>query len=804
VRFADTIGYHSDNPRDITPYRDWVINAFNTNMPFDQFTVEQLAGDLLPNATTQQKVASGYNRVLQTTEEGGAQPKEYAAKYMADRVRNYASVWLAGTLACAECHDHKFDPYSTKDFYSVAAFFADVKETPVGKREPGMPVPDQKQATELARLDGLIDAAKKKLATSTPEITTAQQQWEQSLANAPTPVWTQLVPVDAAAESGAPLKINRDQSILAGGKVAATDTYFVTAKTRLKGITAIRIEALSDKSLPKNGPGRFDNGNFVLSELLVQVRPRPNAEPAAVKLQNASASFEQTSFVENNPYKAWTASAAIDADAEGANWGWAILGQEGKDQHAVFETAADLNDTAADVTLSFVLRQNHKDRHSVGKFRLSVTNSPRPVKAGKEIPADILAILKIEPDKRTPEQKDKLAAHFRTLTPLLEPARTELAGHEKAKEEFLKTVRKSLTSVAEAPKTVRVLRRGNWMDDAGELVTPAVPHFLPPMRLEDPKARPTRLDLAKWTVSRDNPLAARVVVNRLWKMFYGIGISKGLEDFGAQGEWPTHPELLDWLAVEFQGGGWDVKKMVKLMVTSRAYRQTSYASPKLKEIDPFNRLVGRQARFRLDAEFVRDNALSVAGLLVTKVGGESVKPYQPDGYWDFLNFPKRTYVHDKGDSQYRRGLYTHWQRSFPHPSLVNFDATSREECTAERARSNTPQQALTLLNDPTYVEAARVFAGRILKESGAGDVAARITWAWKTALGRDPRPEELDVLRALYANHKTQYAADAKAAESIAAAGESPRDKQLDPAELAAWTSVSRTILNLHETITRN
>jgi hypothetical protein len=712
-------------------------------------------------------------------------------------------------MGCCECHDHKFDPFTTRDFYGMEAFFADVREAPVGKRESGMPVPDQKQAAELARLDGLIADAKKRTETSTPEIVAAQQQWEQSLSKSASLVWTALAPIDAAAASGAPLKIARDHSILPGGKPAASDTYFVTTKTNLKNITAIRLEALTDKSLPKNGPGRADNGNFVLTEILVQSRSKPAGDPVPVKLQNASATYEQTSFGETNPYKLWTPAAAIDADAKGERWGWAILGQEGKDHHAVFETAADLNPDGAEIALSFVLRQDHKDRHLLGKFRFSATNSPRPIKAGKEIPRDITTIVNIDPVQRTAEQKEKVAAYFRGMTPLLEPARAQLAQQEKAKEEFLKTIRKSLVTVAEAPRPIRILRRGNWMDDGGDIVTPAIPKFLGQLNPQDSGLsaqdfKPTRLDLARWTVSSENPLAARVVVNRLWKMFFGVGISKSLEDFGAQGEWPTHPELLDWLACEFRDDGWDVKHMIRLMVTSTAYRQTSNTSPKLKEVDPFNRLVARQGRFRLDAEFVRDNALSVAGLLITKIGGESVKPYQPDGYWDFLNFPKRTYQTDGGESQYRRGLYTHWQRTFPHPSLVNFDAPSREECTAERTRSNTPQQALTLLNDPTYVEAARVFAQRIIKECSSPDVTTRLNWAWRMVLGRQPRAEELTVLADLYTKHKAQYAQDPKSAEGLVATGQAPRDKSADPAELAAWTSVCRAILNLHETITRN
>jgi hypothetical protein len=808
VRFADTIGYHSDNPRDITPYRDWVIHAFNSNMPFDQFTIDQLAGDLLPHPTLQQKVASGYNRLLQTTEEGGAQPKEYLAKYNADRVRNFSSVWMAATMGCCECHDHKFDPYSTKDFYSLGSFFADVREPGVGRREPGMPVPDEKQAAQLVAMNAHIAQLKVKAEMETPEIAAAQLAWEKSLAGKSQVEWIQLTPSEATAVSKTPLKINKDNTILASGKARDADTYFVRARTKLKGITAIRLEALTDKSLPRNGPGRADNGNFVLTEIVVEAK---NATP--VKLQNASATVEQTFAGENNPYKKWTAASAIDGDLKGANWGWAVLDQRnnaGTNQAAVFETAADLGD-GSETTLTFTLKQNHGTRHVLGKFRLSVTNAPRPVTAGKELPKEVIAALSIDAAKRNEAQKKILRDYYRGISPLLAPVRSELAKAEQVRDGFEKSFRRSLISVSESPRVTRVLPRGNWNTDAGEIVTPAVPHFLPQIevaRVGTAKApRATRLDLAHWVVSKENPLTARVVVNRLWKMFYGVGISKSLEDLGSQGEWPTHPELLDYLACDFQfpehGQPWDMKRMVRMMVMTRAYRQTSYATPELKEIDPFNRLYARQGRFRLDAEFVRDNALSISGLLTDKIGGESVKPYQPAGHWDFLNFPTRKWVHDKGDNEYRRGLYTWWQRSFPQPSLVNFDAPSREECTAERSRSNTPQQALTLLNDPTYVEAARVFAQRIMKEGGA-DVQARLNWAWRMALARPARAEEIAVLQNLYEKHKTEYARDAKDAAALDAAGEAPKAKDVDTVELAAWMSVSRTILNLHETITRN
>ena len=346
---------------------------------------------------------------------------------------------------------------------------------------------------------------------------------------------------------------------------------------------------------------------------------------------------------------------------------------------------------------------------------------------------------------------------------------------------------------------MRILPRGNWQDESGEIVEPGVPAFLPQPAVEG--RRLTRLDLAQWLVARENPLTARVFVNRLWKMFFGTGLSKVLDDFGAQGETPVNPELLDWLASEFVESGWDVKHMVRLIVTSGTYRQSSTAPQDLQARDPDNRELARQSRFRLDAEFVRDNALAISGLLVQRIGGPSVKPYQPAGYWENLNFPAREWEPSRDENQWRRGLYTWWQRSYMHPSLLAFDAPSREECTAERVRSNIPQQALVLLNDPTYVEAARTFAVQIADASG-GD-REKIGWAFQQALARAPRPDEVASLTALLQKHRALFAADTVSAGAVLQVGLAPAPKEADAAEFAAWTSVARVILNLHETITR-
>jgi hypothetical protein len=391
---------------------------------------------------------------------------------------------------------------------------------------------------------------------------------------------------------------------------------------------------------------------------------------------------------------------------------------------------------------------------------------------------------------------------------LFDPGLGGFIKQQKARLALENSIPRSLVTVASSPRPIRVLPRGNWLDDSGEVVAPAFPAVLRrgPVAAQpgDKPSTLTRLDLANWLVSRDHPLTARVFVNRLWMLYFGQGLAKSLEDFGAQGEWPTHPELLDWLAVEFMESGWDVKRMVKLMVMSGTYRQSALAAGPRRTAnhDAQNRLLTRQSRWRLDAELVRDNALAVSGLLVSQVGGDSVKPYQPPGYWAYLNFPTREWRNDAGDKLYRRTLYTHWQRTFLHPSLLAFDAPTREECTCERPRSNIPQQALVLLNDPIYVEAARVFAARILKQGGK-DTPARLEFTYRQALQRKPQPEEVKVLSALLDKHLVEYRGDVKAAEALLKVGAHPAPADLDPAELAAWTSVARVVLNLHEGITR-
>lgn len=782
VRYADTIGYHSDNPMNVWPYRDYVINAFNRDLPFDQFTREQLAGDLLPGSTQEQKVASCYNRLLETTEEGGAQAKEYLVKSEVDRVRNVSTVWMAATMGCSQCHDHKFDPYTQKDFYSMAAFFADVKEAAIGRREQGMPVLGDEQSARLAKFDGQIAGLKKTLDAATPRLAQEQQAWEKLQQADEKVAWTVLNPQSLKSKSGAALKLLDDGSVL-GSKFPARDTFTIAATTDLKQITGIRLEALPDDSLPQRGPGAASNGNFVLTGFSV----RPVQGPA-VKLARVSADHSQEHYPVAN---------ALDGRRD---TGWAILPEVGKPHEAIFEPESPFG-SSEQTTLVFTLKFDSPfPQHEIGRLRLSLTTARNPA-SRQAIPDKLRPILALAPEKRSDAQRKEISEYFRTVAPSLQPARDELAKVEKEKEKFLQGVPHCLVSASDPPRTVRLLHRGNWMDDSGDVMQPEVPHFLPHENIEG--RRLTRLDLADWIVSKQNPLTARVFANRFWQLYFGIGLSKTTDDLGSQGEAPVNPELLDWLACEFRDSGWDVKHIVRLIVTSGTYRQSSLATRQMRDADPFNRLCSHQSRWRMDAEIVRDNALSIAGVLSPRMFGPSVKPYQPPGYWDALNFPTRTYEASKGEDQYRRGVYTWWQRTFLHPSLAAFDAPAREEATCERLRSNIPQQALVLLDDPTYVEAARVFAARIVRQGGSS-ITDRINWAYETALNRKPRPQEVQLLAELYEKHVGEYSQDKAAAEKLIGQGEAPVPKDLDPSELAAWTSVSRVILNLSETITRS
>ncbi|MHB1080946.1 MAG: PSD1 and planctomycete cytochrome C domain-containing protein [Prosthecobacter sp.] len=798
VRFADTIGYHSDNPHNVWPYRDYVIQSFNSNKRFDRFTLEQVAGDLMPDADQETRVGSAFNRLLLTTEEGGAQAKDYEQRMLTDRVRAVGNAWLGQTTGCCQCHDHKFDPWTQRDFYSLGAFFADIKEPILGRREPGMLVLDAQAQKRQADIAQRLAALQAEFAKPRPDLAPAQAAWEKQALEAvnASGMWQPLKQITAAAAKKN-IALKADKEGVVRGTIDAkrnerkqndgTETY--TLNTKLPpGTTGIRIEALKEK-LP--GIGLASNGNFVLSEVALTTGAKNKQSKLA--LAHASATFEQKTF---------PASAAIDGIADQKNNGWGVLGATGADQSLYLELSEPLTEASTAVTL--ILTFGWGDNHEIANLRLSTTSAPKPIRApGASLPAaEIAGILKTAPDKRTAEQKQKLAAAYKQISPELSELRTKIATVEKEKADFESSAPKCIVSISDTNKrTVRILPRGNWMDESGEVVKASLPGYLPKPKIEGRDL--TRLDLAQWLVSKDNPLTARTVMNRLWKQLFGTGLSKVLDDLGAQGEPPVNPALLDWLACEFMDSGWDMQHMIRLIVESATYQQVSTSSKELTAADPYNRECARQSPFRLDAELVRDNALTISGLLVPKIGGPSVKPYQPAKYWENLNFPTREWQNDSGEGLYRRGIYTWWQRSFTHPSLLAFDAPSREECVAERNRSNIPQQALVLLNDPTYVEAARVFATRILTECN-GDASQRITWAFQQALQRNPSADELKTLSALFAQQFADYQKEPAAATELLKTGAAPVPPNLNSSELAAWIHVARVLLNLHETITRS
>ena len=750
VRYADSIGYHSDNVREVSLYRDYVIDAFNSNTPFDTFTIENLAGDLLPDRTSRQWVASGYNRLLQTTQEGGGQPKEYLAKYAADRVRNVSSVWLGATMGCCECHDHKFDAFTMKDFYSLAAFFADLTETAVGRQQPtSIPIAEHQQ--QVAKLDHQLAEIQQTLDTQTPALDQALVTWEADIR----PKLDQLS-----------IELGTWRSL---GPFAATN--FDEAHDKDFGPEA----GVDLNRVYQDGNIKWTDHQDWKDGQVISLKGDNSATYAYRTIKTGVKAALPVELGSDDSIKIWLNNQLVlDKKVKRG----VAAGQE-------------------KITLQLLEGEN--------RLLLKVANAGGGYgfifqKTGSGLPNHVLAILKTPTEQRTEAQQAELAKYYRTIAPSLNATREQLAKLKKDREAVTKSLPTTLVSIAREPRMMRVLPRGNWLDDSGPQVEPQTPTILGALAVNDGRA--TRLDLARWIVDRQNPLTGRVFVNRLWKLYFGYGLARTLDDLGAQGQWPTHPELLDWLAVEFVESGWDIKRMVKTLVMSRTYQQDSRPTPSLRERDPFNQWYARQSRWRLDAELVRDNALSISGLLVTMMGGKSVKPYQPAGYWAHLNFPQRKWQKGAGNALYRRGLYTHWQRTFLHPSLVAFDAPSREECTAERPRSNTPQQALVLLNDPSYVEAARVFAERILKHGGP-TAKERIDWAFHEALSRPPTDKERNVLTQLVEKHLSDYGTDPDAATDLLKVGERTVEDTQDAVELAAWTSLARVVFNLHEIITR-
>jgi hypothetical protein len=754
ARYADTNGFQVDRDREIWAWRDWVIGAFNRNLPFDQFTIEQLAGDLLPNPTLDQLIATGFSRNNMMNEEGGIDPEEFLNEYASDRAETTAAVWLAQTLNCCRCHDHKYDPLTARDFYSMKAFFNNVPELGAGNYGASIRVNSPPQlklpAPEIAKLR----AEMLQLENASAEAAKAPQNPSSSAV-----AWTTFAPTALQSAGGATLTIQPDGAVLASGENPAKETFTLTAPATLGAISAIRLEALNHDSLPARGPGRADDGNFVLTDVRMTVNS-PAAPVRSVDFNAAVAVFSQKDFPVAN---------TIDADV---NSGWAIHPEIGKPHTAVFALDTPITvEPGATVTISLDFSLPNGNKHTIGHFRLALTDAPTPAAT--------------------------VAGQLAATNP---QAAEQVAALQKKIQEMELTIPTTLI-MAEMPqpRPTFILTRGAF-NQPGEKVEPATPAVLPSMAADLPR---NRLGLAKWLVSPENPLTARVTVNRLWQQAFGYGLVKTSEDFGSQGQSPSHPELLDWLAMDFVGKGWDVKRLMKMMVTSATYRQGAAFTPELIETDPENRMLARSGRNRLLGEFIRDQALAVSGLLVDKIGGPSVKPYHPPGIYEQLTEggTTNTYVPGTGDELFRRSLYTYWKRSVPHPAMLFFGTPFREVCTIQRPRSNTPLQALNLMNDPTYVEASRFLAVRMMENSA--DAPQRLAYGFRAALARTPRPAEMTILERAHQRALADFRADPEAAKALLAVGTKPADPKYDSAELAAFTSVASTILCMDETITK-
>ena len=779
VRYADTVGYHGDQNARIFPFRDYVINAFNANKPFDQFTREQLAGDLMANPTDEQKIATGFLRLNLMTREGGAQEKEYLAKYAGDRVRAIGGAWLGLTTGCAECHDHKFDPFTTRDFYSLAAFFNDIRQWGIYANYNNTPNPDlpgfnnespfppelfAKNPAVQKRLQKAHDAAVdsvKGMACKPEEL----QAWRKTAAAFITANQDGWLPLKAISitRSGAPndkLTQADDKTIRVSGQPVPKDvitvTYTIPAATPIK---TLRLEVLPDAA-NGNRVGRRPDGKFIIlptfsidgQKAAISYQQADRRTPAKYSHGNQSPLLEET----------WQSAPAVFEEPSDA----ASL-----PHHAHYHLKQSIS-SQANSTLTLTLASS-----DIGKFRLSVSPFADPI-PGEPMACRPALASALRGD---PSDQSEIAAAFVLSTVASDKLPPE---YMKARAEMLAAhagYAHSMIAQPLPPEKIpqgHILPRGDWMNP-GEKVEPAFPAFLDKGTTKTGK-RLSRMDLANWLLAPENPLTSRHFCNRLWKQFFGKGFSNILDDLGNQGQWPSHPLLIDWLASEFQTSGWDVKHMVRLLVTSETYCQVSAKNPELAELDPDNRLLSEQSARRLDAEFVRDNALAIAGLLRTdETGGPSILPYQAEDYWENLNFPERKYLSSTGSDQYRRGVYVHWQRTFIHPMMAAFDAPSREECAADRFQSNSPQQALALLNDPTFVESAKALAKRLDREVNQGTDADKIERAYLLAISRKPSAQEKSNLIAFLEKLRKE-------------------DPKTD-----AMEQLCRVILNLHETITR-
>jgi cytochrome c553 len=783
ARYADSHGYSIDGDRTMWSYRDWVIQALNDDMPFDRFTVEQLAGDLLPNPTPNQIVATAFHRNTMINQEGGSKPEQFRVEAVVDRVNTTGQVWLGLTLGCAQCHSHKFDPITQREYYQLFAFFNNTQDS--NGTGPTQRLPTPMQAKQQKELQAELKKAQSALAAYEKSLAGKKSEWEKSMVaqlKSTKPLeWSPLKDARYVSPGGATMTLEKDGSIFVGGKVPPNDNYKIEFKPELKTISAVRLEVLPDKRLPKNGPGLAGNGNFVLTGFEIKVDGKP------VLIASVTADHSQPGF---------PIAKSIDGSAK---TGWAInVGRGSKkgakmntDHMGTYYLAAPQE--AAGKKIFIVMKHEMNSRYLIGRFRLTITDASVDtlrLPVSEKFRAAILAAA----DKRTKEQNKLVQEEFMKR----EPERVKLVAERDSLKKQLDNLNKATPSVmvmreTATPRTANILIRGDYLRP-GAVVKPAVPEVLHPLKKSE---KPNRLDLANWIVESGNPLTARVTVNRIWMRYFGRGLVQTENDFGAQGTPPTHPKLLDWLASEFIRMKWSLKSIHKLIVMSATYRQSSHERPDLIVVDPLNRLLARQNRVRVEAEVVRDITLSASGLLNQKLGGPSVYPPQPEGIYAFTQ-TRKNWKTSKGPDRYRRGLYTFFYRSAPYPMLTTFDSPDFVFACTSRNRSNTPLQSLTMANDEAMVELARGLGRRLLKTKGTDE--ARIKRAYEICLSRPPAPYESVLLLKFLKQQTAEFSADAAAAGQ-AAGPELPEGAM--PAQAAAWVAVARALINLDEFITR-
>jgi hypothetical protein len=785
ARYADSDGFEQDRVRPHAwRWREWVINALNANRSFDRYSIEQLAGDLLPSADVEQQVATGFHRNTLINREGGIDGEEDRVKRTVDRTNTLGEVWLGMTIQCGQCHNHKYDPLAQSEYYGLYAFFNSMDE-------PDIPAPyaDQWEAYQIARAAFDKEHApylERLAAYEQNELPRKVEEWKENVSDADLS-WALLLPTELTSRTGTSFTAQNDGSIFAEGENLESDVYTLVATTSLKNITAFRLEVLTDERLPRDGPGRASNGNFVLTSFKVKAAPRDgSAEPRTIALQNPYADFSQGSRV---------IASAVGDDP---NNGWAVWPRVGEAHYGIFETAENIGfegGTRLEIEMHHAL---HHD-HNIGRFRISAISFPRPVRP------EIIELLRVPEEQLSEEQRNARTELSLHVDPKYVALTTAAAEHARnAPKNPGEDTKAQIITERSNPRRTQVHIRGDFLNK-GDVVEPHAPVVLPEIVARSEK--PDRLDLAHWLFTAEHPLTARVAVNRLWQQYFGQGIVVTDNDFGTQGDPPSHPELLDWLATKFRDSAWNLKALHRLIVTSATYRQSSNARPELAERDPLNAWLSRQNRLRAEAEVIRDLGLATSGLLAFKVGGPSVRPPQPEGVAE-LGFQNQVrWMTSAGEDIYRRGVYTHFQRLVPYPMLMIFDAPNSNTSCTRRDRSNTPLQALTLWNDPVFFDMAQALGRRVVMEAQRHaqpmqQTRGRIRHAFRLCLGRNPDGAEDVRLREFYTGQLAHFEADRNAAS--AATGDRPLPAGTDAAELAAWVMVGRAIMNLDEFITRD